>query len=68
MARDCRKLARQAGIERLPVLYSDEPPVPVAPQPGAERGERTELGTMSYFPPIMGQMIASWVIRRLLEM
>ena len=23
------------------------------------------LGTMSYFPPIMGQMIAGFVIRRL---
>jgi len=68
LARAFRKLARQAGIERLPVLYSDEPPLPVAAQPGAARGERTELGTMSYFPPIMGQMIASWVIRRLLEM
>lgn len=66
LARAFRKLARQAGIERLTVLYSDEAPVPVAPQSGAARGERTELGTMSYFPPIMGQMLASWVIRQLL--
>lgn len=66
LARAFRKLARQAGIQQLTVLYSDEPPVPVAPQPDAARGERTELGTMSYFPPIMGQMIASWVIRQLL--
>lgn len=65
MCREMRKIARDAGIERLPVLYSCEQPVKVPTQKGAERSEKTELGTMSYFPPIMGQMIAGWVICRL---
>ena len=45
LARAFRKLARQAGVQQLTVLYSDELPVPVAPQPDAARGERTELGS-----------------------
>jgi hypothetical protein len=43
------------------VLYSPEEPVrPQAPD-GAS-GKAATLGTMSYFPPIMGQMIAGDVI------
>lgn len=68
LCRSMRKTARTRGIERLPVLYSCEQPVKVAAEAGAERRERTELGTMSYFPPIMGQMLASYVIRSLLGM
>ena len=67
LSRAVRKQARTAGIERLTVLYSDEPPVKVAEAAGAARRERTELGTMSYMPPIMGQMIAGYVIRDLLR-
>lgn len=67
LSRAVRKQARTAGIERLAVLYSDEPPVKVAEAAGAARRERTELGTMSYMPPIMGQMIAGYVIRDLLK-
>ena len=60
-----RKQARAAGIERLEVLYSDEPPLPVEVPEGTPRRERAELGTMSYIPPIMGQMLAGRVIRAL---
>ena len=67
LSRAVRKQARAAGVERLEVLYSDEPPVKVPEQEGAGRRERTELGTMSYMPPIMGQMIAGRVIRDLLK-
>ncbi len=66
LCRSMRKTARNRGIEYLPVLYSCEQPVKVAAEQGAERREHTELGTMSYFPPIMGQMLASYVIRALL--
>lgn len=62
MCREMRKIARNNGIKRLQVLYSYEQPVKVPAQEGAERSEKTELGTMSYFPPIMGQMIAGYVI------
>lgn len=67
MCREMRKIARTNGIERLPVLYSYEQPVKVPAQEGAERSEKTELGTMSYFPPIMGQMIAGYVIRDIIR-
>lgn len=68
LCRRLRKQARAAGIDHLPVLYSCEQPVKVSEAAGASRSERTELGTMSYMPPIMGQMIAGYVIRMLLDM
>lgn len=66
LCRAMRKQARSWGIERLQVLYSCEEPVKVDHEEGAERRERTNLGTMSYMPPIMGQMIAAFVIREIL--
>lgn len=66
LCRSMRKTARARGIEHLTVLYSCEQPVKVSAESGAQRRERTELGTMSYYPPIMGQMLASHVIRELL--
>ncbi|WP_165054993.1 MULTISPECIES: ThiF family adenylyltransferase [unclassified Adlercreutzia] len=66
LCRAVRKAARTAGVEALRVLYSPEQPVRVEAAAGAARAERTELGTMSYMPPIMGQMLAGYVIRELL--
>ncbi|WP_172136432.1 tRNA threonylcarbamoyladenosine dehydratase [Adlercreutzia sp. ZJ473] len=66
LCRAVRKAARAAGVEALRVLYSPERPVRVEAAAGAARAERTELGTMSYMPPIMGQMLAGYVIRALL--
>lgn len=61
LARIMRKECRRRGIHGLRVLYSPEEPVrPQAPD-GAS-GKAATLGTMSYFPPIMGQMIAGDVI------
>ena len=69
IARVMRKECRKRGIKNLTVLWSDE-------QPLEAEGKRDKidekcfvlegesiLGTMSYFPPIMGQMLASKVIR-----
>ncbi|MEG0072090.1 MAG: tRNA threonylcarbamoyladenosine dehydratase [Raoultibacter sp.] len=61
-----RKEARARGIERLRVLYSREKPADVPIREGSAREERANIGTMSYLPPIMGQMMASEVIRGLL--
>ncbi len=62
-----RKESRKRGIHGLEVLYSPEAPVKV--KTSQSTGERPEkgatLGTMSYMPPIMGQMIAGKVICRL---
>ena len=66
LCREMRKIARDRGLTELSVLFSAEPPVKMAAEARPDRRERAELGTMSYMPPIMGQMLASWVIRELL--
>ena len=66
LCRVMRREARKRGIGHLQVLYSSEVPVETETQPGAERSDRSDLGTMSYIPPIMGQMLAGWVIRKII--
>ncbi len=63
LCRIMRKEGRKRGIDRLLVLYSDEEAAPATSTDGAPRSERSGLGTMSYFPPIMGQMLASCIVR-----
>lgn len=65
MCRIMRKEARKRGIEHLRVLYSCERPVSTTAKEGATRRERSDLGTASFIPPIMGQMIAGEVIKEL---
>lgn len=69
MSRVIRRECRRRGIRHLEVLYSEEVDIDLASHktatPGNRPPEGTTLGTMSYFPPIMGQMLASLVIRRL---
>ena len=67
LARIMRKECRRRGIRGLRVLFSDEEPVRMETI-SDERWMRegSLLGTMSYLPPIMGQMLASRVIRDLL--
>ena len=67
LARIMRKECRRRGIHGLRVLFSDEEPVRMeAISDERWMREGSLLGTMSYLPPIMGQMIASRVIRDLL--
>ena len=71
LARIVRKECRKRGIRALTVLYSDEQPREAEGQRDASdehgfvREGHSILGTMSYFPPIMGQMLAGHVIQRL---
>ncbi|MGI6218170.1 MAG: ThiF family adenylyltransferase [Coriobacteriales bacterium] len=67
MCRIMRKEGRKRGIRSLNVLYSSEVPARTSTVEGASRRDRSDLGTMSYFPPIMGQMLAGWVIRQILQ-
>lgn len=62
LCRVMRKEGRKRGIRRLRVLYSCEQPVDVPVREGAQRRERSNLGTASFVPPIMGQMIAGEVL------
>ena len=66
LCRIMRKEGRKRGIKHLQVVYSCEQPIAVPTPEGASRRERLDLGTMSYMPPIMGQMIASFVIQKLI--
>ena len=61
MRRECRK----RGVRSLRVLYSCERPAPLAVREGADPRARSNLGTASFMPPIMGQTIAGVVIREL---
>lgn len=66
LCRIMRKEGRRRGIRHLEVLYSSEVPVKAQGTDGATRQQRSNLGTMSYVPPIMGQMLAGYVIRGIL--
>ena len=71
IARIMRKECRKRGIHDLMVLWSDERPLEAGgkrdkiDEKGFVREGESILGTMSYFPPIMGQMLASYVLRAL---
>lgn len=69
LARVMRKECRKRGIRNLQVLFSDEPAAclngPRTSEPGKRPPKGSDLGTLSYYPPIMGQMLASRVIRDL---
>lgn len=67
LCRAMRKQARTKGVRKLQVLYSCEEPLSVAHEDDADYRQRTNLGSMSYMPPIMGQMIAGHVIQDLLK-
>lgn len=58
-----RKQARRRGIRRYEVLFSDELAAPVSGDGSWNKAQM--LGSMSYMPPIMGQMMAGLVMRRL---
>ena len=62
MSRVMRKECRKRGIRHLRVCFSSEER---RTPPAADARERPVLGTASYLPPIMGQMIAGDVIRTL---
>ena len=65
LSRIMRKECRKRGIRHLKVLYSCEDPMHLKAREGAARSERSDLGTASFMPPIMGQMIAGEVIRQI---
>lgn len=65
-ARVIRTECRSRGIRGVEVLFSDE--LIVKPANTTSRSKGENLGSMSYMPPIMGQMMAGLVIRRLAGM
>lgn len=65
IARIMRKEGRKRGITALLCAYSSEKPLPTQGRVGASRSERSNLGTNSYMPAIMGNMIAGYVIEQI---
>jgi len=76
LASRVRKYLRRRGITKgIPVVFSEELPIKDYLKEGrgeaeesSERGrERTLVGSISYYPAIMGMMMASYVIRYYIE-
>lgn len=63
LSRVMRRECRVRGLGKVQVLYSDETPVQVQGAGGTAKAHT--LGSMSYMPPVMGQMMAGKVIRQL---
>lgn len=57
LAKVMRKRLREIGIEHLPVVYSEEKPVP----------RDGDLGTVSYVPGAAGLCLAGYVIRSIIS-
>lgn len=64
LSKAVRRVCIERRIRGLEVLYSYEEPVRVN-NPIGSTAKADTLGSMSYMPPIMGQMLAGKVIRRL---
>lgn len=57
LAKVVRKRLREEGIEHLPVVFSEEKPIP----------RDGELGSISYVPSSMGLTVAGYVIKELVK-
>lgn len=64
LSKSVRRVCMERRIRGLEVLYSAEEPVRVD-NPNGSTAKADTLGSISYMPPIMGQMLAGKVIRRL---
>ena len=59
-----RKAARKEGLQRMQVLYSPEEPIGMTAEDDFARRERRNVGTVAYYPAIMGHLLASYVLRK----
>lgn len=62
LARVMRRELARYGIRHLPVVYSEEPPLPVKTDAD---GRRTVPGSLSFVPGVMGMIMAGEIIRTL---
>ncbi len=69
LARIMRRELRKRGIEKLNVCCSEEPPIKPEYPEGMElpEGKRQIPGSSAFVPPAAGLLIASWVIRQIIE-
>lgn len=64
LARVMRRELRRRGIEKLPVVYSTEPPVEPVLTPEGEGGKRPP-GSVSFVPGAAGLILAGAVVRHI---
>ena len=67
LARIMRRELRRRGVEHLPVVWSDEPPLkPLEPVPPEDRGQCRDVpGSTAFVPAAAGLLLASWAVRKL---
>ena len=66
LARVMRRELKKRNILHLPVLYSDEKPI--QPEIKITEGKKTVPGSISFCPSVAGLLIASYVIKNILEL
>jgi tRNA threonylcarbamoyladenosine dehydratase len=65
MCKAVRKEARKQGLASMRVYYSPEEPLVIQANEDARKA-RSNIGTISYYPAVMGHLIAADVIRSLI--
>ena len=70
LAKVMRRELRKLGIEKLPVVYSEELPIRAKEESTEEvpEGKRSIPGSSAFVPPAAGLLIASKVVEKLLGM
>ena len=64
LARVMRRELKKHGVDKLTVVYSEEPPRPPQSEAPAQEGTRV-IGSVSFVPSAAGLLIASEVVKRL---
>lgn len=71
LARVMRRECRKRGLDKLPVVYSLEPPAVLSSEAvnalGSENG-RHPPASISFCPPVAGYLLASWIIKQLIAL
>lgn len=67
LARIMRRELKRRGIEKLKVVYSREEPTGTVKARGEDGSPRATPGSISFVPPAAGLIIASQVVRDILE-
>lgn len=65
LARVMRRELKKRGIHHMKVVYSQEQPL--SPSPLEQEGRRSVPGSIAFVPPVMGLILASEVIKDLID-
>lgn len=66
LAKVMRKLLKDAGVENVKVVYSEEPPITIfSESESVKKGDKTAISSVSFVPSVMGLIISGEVIKDL---